>query len=178
MARAQAGDLDAFGQLYARCQPRVLALARKYLPDHADDVTQDVFVKALANLGDWRDQGKDPLAWLFTITVNTCRSKARSAHEQRSRPMSFDDQHDLAEPDRSPGPEQLVLDDLTRREVLTALAALTKRQREVIVMAHFKEMRGREIAEALGVNEGAVKARLLKARRALAAALADRRAVL
>jgi RNA polymerase sigma-70 factor (ECF subfamily) len=175
MARAQGGDLDAFGELYARYRDPVFRLARKMLPDHAEDITQDVFVRALAKLHSWSDQGKDPLAWLNTITVNLCRTKARSAHMTRSRPVTFDDGLDLSWPDRSPGPEELVVDDLTRREVLAVLAELTVEQREVIVLFQLKGMRGWEVAKQLGLNEGAVKSRLYRARRVLAVLLAERR---
>jgi RNA polymerase sigma factor (sigma-70 family) len=175
MLRAQGGDIDAFAELYARYRDPVFRLARKYLPDHAEDITQDVFVKALAKLDSWHDQGKDPLAWLYTITVNLCRSKARSAHETRSRPVSFADHLDIAGSDRSPGPEQLAIDDLARREVLIALAELTYEQREVIVLAQFEDLRGREVAQRLGIGESAVKSRLYRARQTLAALLAERR---
>lgn len=174
MVRAQGGDLDAFGELYAAYRDRVFCLARKYLPAHAEDITQDVFVKAMTKLDSWHDQGKEPLAWLNTITINMCLTKAKSAHERRSRPISFDDHLEVPRPDPAPGPEQQAVAALTRGELLDAMAALTVDHRTVLVLRFFEEMPVREIANLLGIPLTAAKMRLVRARAVLAKVLAGR----
>jgi RNA polymerase sigma-70 factor (ECF subfamily) len=160
MIRAQAGDADAFGELYAAYVGEVRRYAETRHPGHGDDIAQDVFVRALGALHSWRDQGKTPGAWLRTITANLCRDRARSAHYLRSTVVDFTENTDfrtLRDTHREGDPEGAVLDRARDTALLTALWALTADQRECLLNRYVRELTVEETAESMGVTVGAVK---------------------
>lgn len=173
MARAQAGDVDAFGELYSRYRPSVLAYARSRHPGLAEDIAQDVFVRALGSLHRWVDQGKSPAAWLQTITANVCHDRFTRSPERRLN-LVYEMPDVPDRPDRT-DPAALAMQDLARREVLVALLELTDPQREAVVLFYLREMSLIEVAEVMGRAEGAVKALLHRARREMARHLAGAR---
>ena len=179
MRRAQAGDVDAFGELYALYRDPVFRLAYKYRPGEAADITQDVFVRAMGALKNWQDQGKDPLAWFYRITRNLCSDRAGAWHARMVSPISNDllNQWDIAADSRH-GPERLAIEDLVREEVLAALLGLSPDQRTALVLHYLKQLSIAEVAAAMGRQESAVKSVLVRGRSTLARALADRRSVL
>lgn len=178
MTRAQNGHVDAFAQLYTLYRPQVLAYATSRHPGLGEDITQDVFVRALGALHTWQDQGKSPGGWLRTITINLCRDRAKSSHYQRSAPFDPGDYviTTVEADQKRTDPALLTVEHLVYDEVLTALQELTADQREALILFHLRELSLRETAERMGRGENAVKALLGRARRALAAhlrALAD-----
>lgn len=175
MARAQAGDIDAFGELYARYRPGVLAYARRRHPGAAEDIAQDVFVRAPGNLHRWTDQGKPVGAWLQTITRNICADRFKKADNVRTQPVAEPPEYDRDHQHRRHDPADLVVEDLTRREVLQALLQLTDMQREAVILYYLRGLRQRQVAEAIGIQESAVKLLLFRARRDMAALLAGAR---
>lgn len=170
MARAQAGDIDAFGELYARYRDEVIRYAWYRHPDRAEEIAQDVFVKALANLHQWSDHGKAPGAWLRTITANLCRDRAKSADYRLTELVE-------AAPERAEwadrsDPGALVVEDLTRREVLRALLALTQQHREALILFYLRDLSCREVADQMGIPLASIRVVLHRARRELARLLA------
>ena len=73
VARAKAGDDEAFGDLVTRHQRALFAIARAYFASEADaeDAVQEAFVKAFESLSQLRDNTRFA-AWLARITVNVC----------------------------------------------------------------------------------------------------------
>ena len=172
MDRAQAGDLDAFGQLYAEYRDFLLAVARKRMPDEAEDIVQDVFMRALANLHRWTDQGKNPRAWFAVITVNMCHDRAKSAYVRLVSPHSFDyDPADNADPELDPA--RIVERSETTRAVNGALPALTPYQRQAVVLHHLQGRSLADTAAALDSEVNTVKSTLFRARGSMRRVLAD-----
>lgn len=170
MTRAQAGDLDAFAQLYAAYRARLAAYAEKRLPGHGDDIAQDVFVRALGNLNGWRNQGKDPLAWLFTICGRACIDRTRSAHYRRV--IAVEDPGSWLEAPARYGPEAVTMQELTRDAVSAALGDLTERQRQALTAFHMRGLTLVQIAVEMDCTVAAVKALMYKGRLAMARTLA------
>lgn len=143
-------DADTgLSELYAGHYARLVRLAVLLLRDQglAEDVVQDAFVAVHQR---WRriDQGNAP-AYLAKSVVNRSRSALRHrtvvAKHQPEPP-----------PDAAPADTRLYA--TARREaVLDALAQLPTRQREVLVMRFYLDFSEREIAQALGISQGAVK---------------------
>lgn len=171
MALAQAGDPDAFAQLYTRHRPMVLALARRSHPRQAEDIAQDTFVRALGALHTWSDQGVGPAAWFRTIVTNLCRDRARSAYEQRVSLGADVGESDVAEPHRS-DPALLAERADAGRELCAAVARLSYGQRRVIAAYYLREMPVADIARMYGLKPGSVRVLLHNGRRALAKRLA------
>lgn len=146
---------EALEQLYAAHWRSLVRLAVLLVRDQgvAEDVVQDAFI---AVHGRWR-RLHDPdraLAYLRQAVVNGSRSTlrhravvARHAARDETRPADLD----------APGSDEQVLAGERRRRVLDALAALPRRQREVLALRHYAGLSEAEIADALGISRGAVK---------------------
>lgn len=174
MHRAQAGDVDAFGELYAAYIGEVRRYAEVRHPGHGDDIAQDVFVRALGALHSWRDMGKSPGAWLRTITVNLCHDRAKTAHYRRHTAVDFTEHPsigNLRDEHREGNPEGAVLDLMRDTTLLKALWQLTDVQRECLVNRYVRELSVEETAARMGLSDGAVKALAYRAVRRLATLL-------
>jgi RNA polymerase sigma-70 factor (sigma-E family) len=166
---ADSGADAAVAQLYAAHWRRLVRLAVLLLHDQgaAEEVVQDAFV---AMHGRWRSL-RDPdkaLAYLRQTVVNRSRSALRHrgvveryvARQSGALPVA----------DAADG-ASLAAD--RRSAVLDALRTLPTRQREVLALRHYLELSEVEIAEALGISRGSVKAHASRGSAALRELLAD-----
>src|SRR6185436_15679251 len=181
--KARGGDRDAFGRLVRRHQRRVYAAALHILGNHsdADDVTQEVFVRAYKGLATF-DGRADFFTWLYRITVNTALNALRSdkrgaALHQRGhaeaahvggRPEA------LGQAAQNPAQKAHHTSEITR--VLEAVATLTPPLRVTLVLATVEELSHKQIAELLQIPEGTVAWRVNEARRLLKLKLAANQA--
>ena len=154
-----AGRREAFRTLVERHLPMVQALTRARLGRwaDADDVAQDVFLKAFVSLDTLRTPTKFR-QWLGAIVRNACTSLLRARRE--TEPM--------AEERHVGGSTQ---DDVERRELHEVLrreiARLDAEHREVLLLHYFAGMKIREVAEALDITSSAANKRLQRARKVL-----------
>ncbi len=163
----QAGDSEAFGELFRRHYPSVRRACARRLRDmsEADEVAQAAFVRAYERIdrcGGERRFG----AWVQVIAQRLCIDSMRS--RARTTP-----QEEPIRADRAVGPnlpEEQLLRQQRASDVHTALKALPPRQRKVVIARDIEERRPGEIAAALGLSIGAVDSLLLRARRRLALA--------
>jgi RNA polymerase sigma-70 factor (ECF subfamily) len=148
VARAKAGDEEAFRYLYSTYSDSVRGYLRAMLRDveDAEDVMQQVFMRVLSAIGRYEQREVSFNSWLLRIAHN-----AGIDHMRRRRPQS---QLDDAEP------EAPRLGDADRRELAqalkTAFAELPDDQRKVLVMRHIAGMSPGEIAVEVGRTTGAV----------------------
>lgn len=122
----------------------------------AEDAAQETFVRVWRSLKTWRREA--PLrAWILQIAVNV----SRTAGAQRRPTPSI---ADLPEPvDPRPRADRALAADEAGRAVRDAVATLPPRQREVVLLKVFTEMTHDDVACALGLTTGAVKAHLHQA---------------
>ena len=166
VARAQEGDLEAFEALYRANRGRVYALCYRMAGEAtlAEELAQDVFVRAWQRLGSFRGESAFS-SWLHPLTVNVALSERRSRRRRTSRVVSTDDPTVFERPEAPrAGPEAGV--DLDR-----ALATLPPGARSVFVLHDVEGYKHYEIAEMTGVATGTSKAQLHRARRLLREAL-------
>jgi RNA polymerase sigma-70 factor (ECF subfamily) len=167
--RAQAGDRVAFEQLYQDNIRRVYALCFRMAgtAELAEELAQDVFVRAWQKLGSFRGESAFS-SWLHPLTVNVALSERRSRRRRTSRVMTTDDLTEFERPGppppRSGGPESGF--DLER-----ALDTLPPGARAVFVLHDVEGYKHEEIARLTGVATGTSKAQLHRARRLLREAL-------
>jgi RNA polymerase sigma-70 factor (ECF subfamily) len=166
--RAQAGDRVAFEQLYRDNVGRVYALCYRMAgrADLAEELAQDVFVRAWQKLGSFRGESAFS-SWLHPLTVNVALSERRSRRRRVARVMTTDDLTEFERPGpptRSDGPESGF--DLER-----ALATLPPGARAVFVLHDVEGYKHEEIARLTGVATGTSKAQLHRARKLLREAL-------
>ncbi|MFJ8312042.1 MULTISPECIES: RNA polymerase sigma factor [unclassified Streptomyces] len=115
----------------------------------AEDVVQDAFAAVCRMYGTSLDGLQDPGAYLRTAVVNAARSVLRRRRTSRA----------YIPPHQGYGPpvdEGLLLAE-EHRQVLDALAQLTQRQREVLVLRYWSELSEAQIAQTLGLSRGTVK---------------------
>jgi RNA polymerase sigma-70 factor (ECF subfamily) len=165
VSRAQAGDMAAFEELYRRNVGRVYALCMRMAGDAslAEELAQDVFVRAWERLGTFRGESAFS-SWLHPLTVNVALSERRARRRRVARVMTTDDLTPFEKPTRTSGPEAGL--DLEK-----ALAALPPGARSVFLLHDVEGYRHQEIAEMTGVAEGTSKAQLHRARRMMREAL-------
>ena len=165
VSRAQAGDMAAFEELYRRNVGRVYALCMRMAGDAslAEELAQDVFVRAWERLGTFRGESAFS-SWLHPLTVNVALSERRARRRRVARVMTTDDLTPFEKPTRTAGPEAGL--DLEK-----ALAVLPPGARSVFVLHDVEGYRHQEIAELTGVAEGTSKAQLHRARRMMREAL-------
>lgn len=155
IARAQAGDVSAFGELYALYAGPVLRYLylRTREQELAQDLTQEVFIRVIKGIGGLQYRGEKLfLGWLYTIASNVLIGQAR---RRRALATSLDaSTTDLIDPR---GQEE-VASLFERMSLQHAIAQLTEDQQQVLLLKFFGDMTNQEIAAIIGKTEGAVKA--------------------
>jgi RNA polymerase sigma-70 factor, ECF subfamily len=158
-ALAASGDAHAFERLYRAHVGRVLSLVRRMLNDEdADEVTQDVFVRAWQKLGTYRGEAAFG-TWLHRLAVNVILGRRQVLGQRRDRFLPDDTALATVSAGRS-APE-LSLD------FETAVARLPDGARQVFVLHDVEGYRHEEIANLLGLAVGTSKSQLHRARMAL-----------
>jgi RNA polymerase sigma-70 factor (ECF subfamily) len=156
----QRGEIAAFQELVEKYKQKVFYMALDMTGNHhdAEDLSQEVFMKVFTAIKDFRGEAKLS-SWLYRIAMNTCIDKTRRKHLKL---VDIDEKvYEQATPGKNP--EQLLQDRATQDQIQQALQKLPPRQRSIFVMRHYNELMLKEIAEALGISEGTVKAQLFRA---------------
>ena len=137
--------------------------------DHdARDVVQDACLRAYRSIGQLRGASARP--WLLAIVRNACFSWLK-ANRPAEVAGSLDDAEragSTAREDTTPGPEALALENLDRRVLNDAIAALPAPYREVLILRELEELSYHDIANVTGAPIGTVMSRLSRGRRLLA----------
>ncbi|MBI5069253.1 MAG: sigma-70 family RNA polymerase sigma factor [Deltaproteobacteria bacterium] len=182
---AAAGDGVAFGELVARHQDRVYAVAMHLLRDaaEAEEVVQETFLAALEKLPGFRGDAAFT-TWLHRVAANAAlmrlRKRRRAPDTLAEEPMDellprFDAQgHLLADGpghDWAKRADEQLADRQVRQAVEAAVQNLPEDYRIVFLLRDVEGLSSESMAELLGVSVAAVKSRLHRARLALRAKL-------
>ncbi len=158
-ALAGSGDPSAFERLYRTHVARVHTLVRRMLDaDEADDVTQDVFIRAWQKLSTFRGESAFG-TWLHRLAVNVVLARRKSVGIERGRFIA--DEEPLKDVSGRPHTPELSMD------FEEALASLPEGARQVFMLHDVEGYRHDEIARMLGVVPGTSKSQLHHARMAL-----------
>lgn len=162
-------DPRAFEPLYRKYVSQVYSFAVYEMRDHhrAEDVTEQVFMRALAALPRFHERGEGEAStfrvWLFRIARNILSNQRR---RDRRRPEArLDAVIELAAPD---DPAASVADRETVAQAWRAIDRLPDDRRRALVLRFVDEMTTSEIAGVLGRSEGAVRVLIHRALRAVA----------
>ncbi|HEX5004931.1 MAG TPA: RNA polymerase sigma factor [Gemmatimonadales bacterium] len=156
---AASGDAQAFERLYRRHVTRIHNLVRRmHGADDADDVTQDVFVRAWEKLGTFRGESAFS-TWLYRLAVNVVLTRREERGRRRNR-YSDDERALAAAPSRRTSPEAAM-------DLEVAVKRLPDGAREVFVLHDVEGFKHEEIGEMLGLATGTSKSQLHRARMAL-----------
>jgi RNA polymerase sigma-70 factor (ECF subfamily) len=155
---AQSGDRVALAAFVRRSQPEVWRLCRHLVgPVAADDVTQDVYLRALPALADFRAESS-ARTWLLAIARRTAADAIR--REQRRRRLRLDR-------------AKVVPDPAGAHAVTSLLAGLDTDRREAFVLTQLLGLTYAEAAEVASVPVGTIRSRVARARDQLATDVAD-----
>ncbi len=165
LARLRAGDADAFACVVRQFGPSVFALAFRIVRNRedAEEVMQDVFIKAFQGLRHYR-QESGLSTWLYRIAYNTAISKVR---KKRFEWSSADESWWNRVPDDDDEPFARVAREAQYAELENALGRLDPDERGLVLFYYEKEMSVREIAEITSLSESNVKVRLHRIRKKL-----------
>jgi RNA polymerase sigma-70 factor (ECF subfamily) len=165
LARAAAGDLDAFGVIYRRYQQIVYRFARAMTgtTDAAEDVTQEVFIALLTEAGRYDPTRAGLSTYLYGIVRNLSRARLRRDSRRLSVENLVLGSHAFSTEDPSLRLEQDELVASMRR----ALVRLPSRYRELIVLCDLHGLSYQEAAVVVKSSVGAVRSRLHRGRQLL-----------
>jgi RNA polymerase sigma-70 factor (ECF subfamily) len=142
---------DCFEDVLYRYQDTVYRIAFTYCRSttEAEDIAQEVFIKYLTKAPHLT--GEEHLkAWLIRVTINSAKSYLRSSWFKKTVPLSEQECH--------------VAEDSTNCDVYSAIMALPKKYRTVVILYYFEDYTVREIAKILNRTETAIQTQLQRAR--------------
>jgi RNA polymerase sigma-70 factor (ECF subfamily) len=179
--RAQDGDIDAFCRLARDYERRVYALALHYCRqrEDAEDLSQEVWLKAFRSLGGFRFESSF-YTWLRRIMVNAFLNHRRTmtvTREDVKTNVRLDsleellDEQTLARGLASETAEDDFQRGIMVGRVMRALGELTEQQRLIFLLKHREGMTCQEVAELLGCSAGSVKKSLFRSIEKLRTAL-------
>jgi len=167
-----ATEQEAFIALYDHYFPRVYNYIRFrcFDADLTDDLTAQVFERALLKLGDYDPQQGSFGAWIFTIAHNLVSNHLRGLRRRRHL---WEPLHDR--PSEEPSPEEVLVKSETEDELLLALSRLDDRQRNLLSLKFAAHLTNRRIGEITGLSESHVGVIVHRALEKLRAMLDERR---
>jgi RNA polymerase sigma-70 factor (ECF subfamily) len=167
------GDRTALDRLVLRHKDRVFNLCYRLLGDYseAEECAQETFIKVFRGLKGFRFESSFS-TWLYTIAVNLCRNRRKSAEhrfwkrvlrfgqnsQEKERPEDFEIE--------DPAPSPLVRMTEKEKEIMlqSAIDSLSHDHRTVIILRHVEELSYEEISRITGYNPGTLKSKLARAR--------------
>jgi RNA polymerase sigma-70 factor (ECF subfamily) len=163
------GRREAFTELMRRHQQRVYWFVRKIVRTHedADDVTQETFVKAYLNLGEFRGDASF-FTWVYRIALNGALNAVR-----KRQVVNYVRENDLINrffPSGDDPHRELVQKEL-ETHLQQAVANLPEKQRAVFILRYFEELSYEEISAILKTSVGGLKANYFHALRKVQEAL-------
>ena len=180
--RLKAGEPAAFRELVQDYQRDVYALAYDLCGNHhdAEDLSQEVFIKAFRAIGSFRADAKLG-SWLYRITMNAHIDNKRRKPVQLVS-IDVDDNDDRTAGERTidlaaidPRPDHTAGAARFQADVARALDALSTQERSVFVLRHYHDMKIGEISTSLSIAEGTVKSLLFRSMRKLRSRLSHYR---
>jgi RNA polymerase sigma-70 factor, ECF subfamily len=170
--RIQNGEKGLFYDLIQPHERRIYVAAFAILRNEADaqDVAQEAILKAFTHLDQFRMESKFS-TWLIRVTINEARMRRRKDHLEIMKPLEEQvktDEDGEYTPREFADWREIPSEALERKEVRdglsNALASLDSKYREVFVLRDVEQLSIVETAEVIGISQGAVKTRLLRAR--------------
>jgi RNA polymerase sigma-70 factor (ECF subfamily) len=177
--RARLEDTSAYEELVRRYYSKIYGLVYGMLSNRedAEDVTQDVFVKAWKALGNFREQSGF-YTWIYRIAVNRTINYRKRRNRRRTVDFEdFDPDIKQAESYKEFSSKGSVLRKMNlsefQKKMNEALMTLSDKHRAAVIMHDVQGMSHAEIAKVLGCSEGTARSRLFYARKQLQTELAE-----
>lgn len=164
---SSAGSAPSFTELVENNKKRVYYLALDLTGNHhdAEDLSQEVFIKAHRHLDSFRGDAK-PFTWLYRIAVNTYLNKQR---KKAVRYMELQEDFDRTSEGTGelPATDERAERSQMQQHIEASLDVLSDRERTAFVLKHYNDMTIKDVAAAMDVADGTVKSMLYRATRKL-----------
>lgn len=161
--QAKKGDLNAFRELVEMNKQNVFYLALDLAKNRqdAEDISQEVFLKAYRSINKFRGDSKFS-TWLYRITVNTFLTMNRKkSNSIKASDEDMDDQLEIImsknNPENNIDPESFAEAGFIRKFIDRAVEKLSDREKTVFIMRNKNELSFNEISEILNLNPGTVR---------------------
>jgi RNA polymerase sigma-70 factor (ECF subfamily) len=174
-SEALGNDVQNANQFVNANKNFVFSTALRFTKDYddADDITQEVLIKALSNLGDFKHQSSVK-TWLYRITVNMCLNFKRKK-SMFSIFSNFNSDSDF-EIESKEASAHIKMENTELFERFNhELTKLPEKQRETFALRYFHDLSYQEISELLGTSVGGLKANYFQAVKKLAQNMKDLR---
>ena len=154
---AAGGDFEAFGELYSIYLDRIYRYVFYQVKDKitAEDITEEVFVKAWKAIHSCKGKGQTFSAWLYRIARNHVIDNLRRIRKHPSI--------EVETVDRAGNLELEVEGELERQELLRVIACLPPNQRQVIILKFIEGLDNSEIGQVMGKSQGAIRVLQMRA---------------
>ncbi|MFJ6609016.1 RNA polymerase sigma factor [Streptomyces sp. NPDC091289] len=164
---AQDGDVTSLTTVVMESQPHVrkFAISLCASPQDAEDAAQEALIILYRKIGTLRATGA-LASWMFRIVRNECLRHVRLLVPRRGEAPAE------SEAPAEPSAEDAVLQKLEVERIATAVSALPRDLRQVLIMRDVQGLPGKTVAQSLGLSNAAMKSRLHRARSALRQSLA------
>lgn len=166
--KVQKGDSNAFGEIYDLLLDKIYRFVFFKVSDkqEAEDLTEQVFLKAWKNIMSYKNTGAKFETWLFRIARNTVIDYYRTKKQK----ITINDEIMQTIPDGKKSPEEVLDNKLLTENIIDKIKLLSENYREIISLKFIEEKENQEISEILGKSEENVRvlqSRALKALKAL-----------
>lgn len=149
--KASKGNFEAFGKLYGMFLNKIYRYAYYQVKDRmtAEDITENVFVKAWKRIATCKGRGRTFAAWLYRIAHNEIIDTMQA--KQKIVAIELDDISDLDTPELQAGRK------FEYEELAEQIAELPENQRQVIILKFVEGLSNAEIGQILNKSEGAIR---------------------
>lgn len=151
----QKGDKEAFDILVRKHYQNIYSYCVRRTGNQvvAADLTQDIFLKLVKSIYDYRFSGKF-INFLFTIAVNTCNDYYRKPRQ------AYENIDDLQKGDDKPAPIENIIRNEQAMFIKSKIDELPDIQKDAIILYYYHDMKAKDIAKITGANLSTVKSRL------------------
>ncbi len=155
VARACAGDSEAFSFLYERNVTRIYNYIYYRIGSEADaeDITSRVFYRAFGHINTYIEKGVPFSAWLYRIAHNLIANWHRDSHRRKEVPL--EDQVDI--PIKADHPEKAMEKTQEVEQLLQGIRRLSPDRQQLLILKFVEDYSNAEIADIMGKSEGAIK---------------------
>jgi RNA polymerase sigma-70 factor (ECF subfamily) len=162
---ARGGSQKALSQIVKHHQNEVYSVALRMLGNRedAEDVLQETFVAFFKNLNSFRGLSKIS-TYLFRMATNFSLMKLRKRKTRKPEQQAVSLTEAIEEPDRSPGPAELLINKELKQKLDQALLKLPEKDRAVFILRDVENLPGDQVAGILKISLAAMKSRLHRAR--------------
>ncbi|KAA3644862.1 MAG: RNA polymerase sigma factor [Chloroflexi bacterium] len=166
--RAQNSDAEAFGEIFERYARRIFQFlfARTGNQLDAEDLTEEVFLRAWRALPNYQERGLTFAPFLFRITRNTLADHY-SKNERAPKSVSIEELHFEPDANGAVDPVRIESKKRKRHELFEGIGKLKKEYRDVIVLRYLRDLPQAEVAQIMGRSPGAIRVLQHRALKAL-----------